>query len=186
MPSALTALVPLIDGFEEIEAIAIIDLLRRAEIEVITAGVTQALVTGSHGICVAADRLLADVAGREFDAVALPGGPGTPGLGRHPLVREIVARHAARGKVVGAICAAPSILAELGLLEGRRAVCHPSVEGKMAGAILCADPVAVDGPLITSRGAGTAVAFGLALVEALAGAETARDLARRICDPGAA
>jgi 4-methyl-5(b-hydroxyethyl)-thiazole monophosphate biosynthesis len=186
MCNPATALVLLIDGFEEIEAIAAIDILRRAQIEVIVAGVERALVNGSHKVAVAADRLLAEVAGREFDLVVLPGGPGTPNLARNAAVRDVVRRHAERGKWIGAICAAPSVLAELGLLEGRRAVCHPTAESKMTGAKLSHDPVALDGNFITSRGAGTAVAFGLALVKHVLGAEEAARIARAICAPAAA
>lgn len=180
----IVALVPLLDGFEEIEAVAVIDLLRRAQIEVIVAGVEKLLVTGSHQIAVPCDRLLADVAGREFDLVVLPGGPGTPQLGANAVVRALVRRHAEREKWVCAICAAPSILADLGLLEGRRAACHPTVEAKMAGARVMEKAVIVDGRFITSRGAGTAVLFALEIIRCVVGEEKARRIATQICLPG--
>jgi 4-methyl-5(b-hydroxyethyl)-thiazole monophosphate biosynthesis len=179
----IVALVPLLDGFEEIEAVAVIDLLRRAEIEVIVAGVEKLLVTGSHKIAIPCDRLLADVAGREFDIVILPGGPVTPQLGASSVVRALVCRHAEREKWVCAICAAPSILADLELLDGRRAACHPTVDAKMKGARIEQKPVVVDGRFITSRGAGTAVLFALEIIRCAAGEEKARRIATQICLP---
>ncbi len=179
-----TALIPLIEGFEEVEAVSIIDILRRAEVDVTVAGVEKTLVPGSHTIRLTADRMLTEVRERDFDLVVLPGGPGTGNLGRSSLVRSIVERHANQGRWVAAICAAPTILAGLGLLEGKTAACHPSVESRMNGANLVHDPVAVDGKFITSRGAGTAVLFALALVRHLVGKEKADDIAGRICLPG--
>lgn len=183
LPPHYTALVPLIDGFEEIEAIAVIDILRRAEIEVITAGVEQMLVTGSHKIQVAVDRPFADMAGRDFDVLVLPGGPGVPRLGKVPAIRAIVQRHFERGHWVAAICAAPSILADVGILGSSAAACHPTVESRMGAAKLQKDPVVVDGRFITSRGAGTAVLFALEIVRRVVGEEKAAQIARQICEP---
>jgi len=180
-----TAIVPLIDGVEEIEAISIIDILRRADIDVTTAGVEHSTVTGSHKIPITTDRLLAELHHREFDLVVLPGGPGTTNLGSSALVRAIVERHHRAGKWIAAICAAPSILAAYGLVEGKTATCHFSVDSKMKGAKLVDDPVAVDGKIITSRGAGTAVLFALALVEHLIDKAKADQIAKQICLPAA-
>lgn len=179
------ALVPLIDGFEEIEAVSVIDILRRADIDVTVAGVVHTVVTGSHRIPVTTDRVMAELDHRDYDLLVLPGGPGTTNLGNHDLVRERIARHAAAGKWIAAICAAPSILAGMGLLDGRTAACHPSVESRMKGANLTKDPVAVDGRFITSRGAGTAVPFALAIVGQTVAPSVARRIADALCVPDA-
>jgi len=179
----IKALVPLIDGFEETEAVSIIDILRRAGVDVTVAGVVSTVVTGSHRIPVTTDRLLPELRKEEYDLVVLPGGPGAANLGNHSLVRELIDRHARAGKWIAAICAAPSILAAMGLMEGRTAACHPSVESKMKGAKLTKEPVAVDGHFITSRGVGTAVPFALAIVEQTVAPSVARRIADAICLP---
>lgn len=173
-------LIPLIDGFEEIEAVTSIDILRRAGLEVITAGIGGLRITGSHRIQVGADVLFEDVVDEEFDAIVLPGGPGTQQLIRVAPLQQMLKRHAERGKLVAAICAAPTILAAAGLLEGVETACFPSGEGQLGGAILVREPVAVSGKIITSRGAGTAVAFALEVTAALLGREEADKLARSI------
>lgn len=173
-------LVPLVDGFEEIEAITSIDILRRAGIEVTTAGIGGSTATGSHAITVQPDVPFDKARLKEFDLILLPGGPGTKKLGAAPGLQEMLKDHAARGKPLAAICAAPTILAEAGLLEARRATCYPSVESSMRGALLSHDPVVVDGSFITSRGAGTAVPFALAVVEMLLGKAKAEEVAHSI------
>lgn len=173
-------LIPLVDGFEETEAVTPIDLLRRANVEVVTAGIGTREPTGSHGITVRADALLEDVAGAEYDAVVLPGGPGTPKLAESQRLGELLKEYAAEGKLLAAICAAPSVLAGLGLLAGRQATCFPAVEEKMQGAPLSHEPVVTDGNFITSRGAGTAVPFALAVIAYLEGEAAARKVSDAI------
>ncbi|MCB2155477.1 DJ-1/PfpI family protein [bacterium] len=175
-----TALVPLIDGFEEVEAIAAIDLMRRGGIDVTTAGIGKQTATGSHDIQVQTDAIFADVQEGEFDAVVLPGGPGAAKLNDVPGLHDLLRRQAAASRVVAAICAAPTVLAAAGLLEDRRATCFPKCEGAMAGATVVREPVVEDGNFITSRGVGTAVDFGLALVARLVDRQTADQLAQSI------
>lgn len=177
-----TAVVFLADGLEECEALLTVDLLRRAGVRVITASVTgRREVLSSHSVPLGADALAEEVDYDRADLLVLPGGmPGTLRLGESPVVREQCLAFA-RGKLLAAICAAPSVLAELGLLEGKRATCHPSVEGRMAGAILTGEPVTADGTIITGRGLGAGIPFALALAEALAGREEARRIAEAIC-----
>ena len=179
-----TALIPLVDGFEEIEAITTIDILRRAEIEVVVAGVKTLNVTGSHAIHLTCDALLEDAKDRVFDVLALPGGPGTPNLGKSGALRKIIRNHIAQNRWVAAICAAPSILAGMGVLEGRNATCYPCFTKKMLGAKILEEPVVVDAPFITSQGAGTTTLFALSIVECLLGNETSEKLGQNICLPG--
>ncbi len=173
-------LIPLVDGFEEVEAVTSIDLLRRAGVKVVTAGVGTTNPVGSHGIAVEADVPLEEAARAQYDAIVLPGGPGTPKLRESEILTGMLQDYAGRGKLIAAICAAPSVLADLGLLAGRRATCFPAVEEKMTGATLSHEPVVVDGSFITSRGAGTAVPFALKVAEHLVGAETANKVSHSI------
>jgi 4-methyl-5(b-hydroxyethyl)-thiazole monophosphate biosynthesis len=172
-----TVLVPLADGFEEIEAVTIIDLLRRADIEVTTAGVQGAIAHGAHGVAVAADAALDDVVGGSFDMLVLPGGePGATTLRDDPRVQALIKRFAAEDKPIGAICAAPKALAAAGLLDGRNATSYPGYLDKTPapGMQYHAKPVVQDGKILTSRGPGTAMDFALAIVEQLLG-KAARD-----------
>ena len=161
------AAVLLADGFEEIEALTAVDLLRRARIYVDTVSISDDyMVAGSHGINVQTEDLFDEVNFDEFDMLVLPGGmPGTTNLEAHPGVKQVVRAFCEGGKYVGAICAAPSILGNMGLLKGKRAICYPSFEEKLSGAVLVKAPVVQDGNIITSRGMGTAIDFGLKLVE---------------------
>ncbi|MCG3176744.1 MAG: Protein/nucleic acid deglycase 3 [Candidatus Omnitrophica bacterium] len=172
------ALVVLAEGFEEIEAVTPIDVLRRAGVQVIVAGVGEEIVTGSHGIRLAADLKLEDYAGTP-DAVVLPGGmPGAENLRRSEAVQRLVQRAASGGKLIAAICASPAVaLSGAGLTEGRTVTCYPGFEKQLpAGAKHSTERVVKDGSLLTSRGPGTALEFALALVRELAGEETARRL----------
>ncbi|HIZ19523.1 MAG TPA: DJ-1/PfpI family protein [Firmicutes bacterium] len=161
-------------GFEEIEALAVVDVLRRAELEVVTVGVGGPLVRGSHGITVAAD-----VADTDFDpaapeAVILPGGmPGTLNLEHSPVVQKALDEAAKRDAWIGAICAAPSILGHRGMLQGKRAVCFPGYEQELEGALPSDQPVEVDGRIITAKGAGVAIDFGLEIAARLSSPERA-------------
>jgi 4-methyl-5(b-hydroxyethyl)-thiazole monophosphate biosynthesis len=176
-----TVLVPLADGFEEIEAFAPVDLLRRAGAEVITAALGDGIhVTGRSGITAHADTTLAAVAAREFDLLFLPGGAGVKHLRADPRVRELVLRQHAAGRWLAAICAAPAVLHDAGLLIGRRYTAHFSVAGELP-AILSAERIVTDGRITTSRGAGTALDFALHLVTLLTGREKSVDISKAIC-----
>lgn len=176
-----TVLTLLAEGFEEIEAFTPIDLLRRAGVDVTVASLAeQRHVTGRSGITVHADAALSEIGNHLFDLLFLPGGPGVKNLRADPRVGEVVQRHAAAGKWLAAICAAPSVLNACGLLDGRRYTAHPSVAGELPH-ILADERVVVDGNILTSRGAGTALDFGLLLVEKLVSVKKSRDVARSIC-----
>jgi 4-methyl-5(b-hydroxyethyl)-thiazole monophosphate biosynthesis len=176
-------LVPLAEGFEEIEAVTVVDLLRRAGIEVDTASLAGAHVTGSHGIRIDADIALADADAAAYDMIVLPGGmPGAEHLKSDPRVIDLLRRFAASGRYTAAICAAPGVLAHAGLLEGRSATSFPGFlrPDSAPGLELSDAAVVVDGTVITSRGPGTSIEFALALVELLAGRETAVAVAERL------
>lgn len=174
----------LADGFEEIEGLTAVDILRRASVYVDTISITEDyMVHGAHGINVQTEDLFGEVNFAEFDMVVLPGGmPGTANLDQHAGIKRMVKDFAESGKYVAAICAAPSVLGGLGLLKGKRAACYPSVEDKLsgAGAVIMKTPVVLDGNIITSRGMGTAVDFALKLVEVLTGKKKADEIAASI------
>ena len=163
-------LVPLAPGFEELEAVTIVDILRRAGLEVVVASQAGGAVTGSHGIRLEADAALADVVDHDFDLVALPGGmPGADHLKRDPRIAGIVRRLHDAGRPVAAICAAPMVLDAAGVLEGRRATSYPGFLEGAAKATVVDEPVVADRGVITSRGPGTALDFALTLVAELLG-----------------
>lgn len=170
----------LVTGFEEIEAIAPVDLLRRAEAEVVIASVGgDKLVTGRCGVTIEADTRLEDVMENPFDMLLIPGGPGVKALrtdGRPAQMAKTFAKH---GKLIAAICAAPTVLADAGLLTGKRFTAHFSVHSELPE-VLADERVVKDGNIITSRGAGTALEFGLALVSELFGEPKSKDIARAI------
>lgn len=176
------AAVLLADGFEEIEALTAVDLLRRARIYVDTISISDDyMVNGSHGINVQTEDLFGEVDFGEFDMLVLPGGmPGTANLDAHDGVRRVVREFCEKGKYVGAICAAPSILGNMGLLKGKRGTCFPPFEDRLSGAVLVKAPVVQDGNIITSRGMGTAIEFGLKLVEVLTDKAKADEIAQSI------
>lgn len=168
----------LAEGFEEVEALAPLDILRRAGQRVETVGVTGKTVTGSHGVLVVCDRTV-DALTEQPDAVILPGGmPGTANLEASEAVCALVRKTYERGGLVCAICAAPSILGHMGLLQGKQAICFPEYEADLLGATLSEDSVCRDGNIITAKGAGVALDFGFCIAEALCGAETAQRLRR--------
>jgi 4-methyl-5(b-hydroxyethyl)-thiazole monophosphate biosynthesis len=176
-----TALVVLTDGFEEIEAVCPIDLLRRAEVEVVVASRTGSLnVRGRSGVTFVADSLLEGVGERVFDLIVLPGGPGTDSLRGDERVLALVKAQVDAGRMVGAICAAPTVLLDAGVLRARRVTAHFSVADELPG-LLEKERVVVDGAIITSRGAGTSIPFALALVEKLCGYNKALQIAHAIC-----
>ena len=165
----------LANGFEEIEALTPVDVLRRAGLTVQTVGIGEKVVTGSHKVPVTADITDAEMElNGDLQAVILPGGmPGTLNLEKSPIVTACARYCAANGVYLAAICAAPSILGHLGLLEGREAICFPGFEGELKGATLSEKPVCVDGSIITAKGMGVATQFGLTLAGLIAGQDTA-------------
>ncbi|MGV7929027.1 MAG: DJ-1 family glyoxalase III [Spirochaetota bacterium] len=170
-------LVPLAEGFEEIEAVTILDVLRRAGLDTTSAGLTGNPVRGSHGIPVMADEPLAGLRPGDFGAIVLPGGmPGSDNLKKSDTVISFIQSIYRRGGVTAALCAAPMVLGHAGVLAGKKATCFPGFESEMKGATPTGSPVEVDGTIITARGPGCAIPFALALVEALAGKTMMRDL----------
>ncbi len=164
--------VPLADGFEEIEAVSIIDVVRRAGIEVIIAGVERDVLKGAHDISIKADCLISDINGDEFDMIVLPGGyGGTMILAKNQKVQSLLKEFDAKNKNIGAICAAPIALKEAGVIKNRY-TCYPSVEDVIGVEKFVNETVVEDENILTSRGPGTAICFGLAIVKKLAGEES--------------
>ncbi|MHB2016070.1 MAG: DJ-1 family glyoxalase III [Candidatus Xenobia bacterium] len=171
----------LANGFEEIEAVTIIDVLRRAEMDVAIVGVTDREVVGSHRISVTADVMLAQAKSQIWDAIVLPGGmPGARNLQEHPGVQEMLREQHHAERHIGAICAAPIALASAGVLQGRRATSYPAFAAQLGDVQYCEDTVVVDGHVTTSRGPSTALPFALSLVAQLAGEAKARQLAEQM------
>ena len=176
-----TALVILAEDFEEIEAFAPVDLMRRGGIDVTTASIAENRhATGRSGITAHADAALSEVMDRTFNLVFLPGGAGVKHLRADHRVKKVVLRHAASDQWIAAICAAPTVLRDCGLLEGRRYTAHFSVADELPR-ILSGERIVTDGKVTTSRGAGTAVEFGLHLVSALVSPQKADDVSKAIC-----
>jgi 4-methyl-5(b-hydroxyethyl)-thiazole monophosphate biosynthesis len=180
-------LVPLAPGCEELEAVTIIDLLRRAGIEVVSAGLQDGPVKCSRGTVLLPDATLDDALKQDYDMVVLPGGmPGAKNLNEDPRIKTLLRKMADSGRFTGAICAAPFVLAEAGLLSGKRATSYPGFVDKMGlpDVEYVNDPVVQDGKVITSRGPGTAMDFALALVEILAGKAKRDEVERGLQRPG--
>ena len=178
----------LAEGFEEIEGLTVVDILRRAGIAIDMVSITGSVkVTGSHGIEITADKTISATDFTKLDMIVLPGGmPGTENLYAHKglesceaLMKQVDA-FAKEEKYLAAICAAPSIYGHRGLLSGKRACCYPGFESHLTGAKVTAAEVSVDGHMITSRGMGTAIPFALAIVEAFCGKEKAEELSKSI------
>ena len=168
-------------GFEETEAVTPIDLLRRAGVSVATVGIGGKVITGSHGIPVAADIELGQMDLTDLDMIVLPGGlKGVASIKGCQAALEAVRFAWENGRFVAAICAAPTILAELGITDGRRATCYPGCEDRMGNANMVCVPAVTDGKLITGTSAGCAVPFGLALIAALKGQSAAQAVAEQI------
>lgn len=169
-----TVLIPLAEGFEELEAVTIIDLLRRADIEVITASLDGQTVTASRGTRVIADTSVDEVLEQDFDMVVLPGGlPGADHLDADDRIHRILQRAAENDRPIGAICAAPKVLASGGLLDHKKATAYPGVlDPQSLGSTQITDaPVQQDGNILTSRGPGTAMDFALEIIACLSGAD---------------
>lgn len=171
----------LAEGFEEVEALCPLDLLRRAELPVKTVGVGGKTVTGAHGISVVADMTEDELLDLSPEMVVLPGGmPGTLNLEASPVVRRAVTDAAESGAYIAAICAAPSILGKMQLLRGVEAICFPGFENALEGATLSKSSVVRDGRIITAKGMGVALPFGLLLVECFKGKEFADKLKKAV------
>lgn len=172
----------LADGFEDIEGLTVVDLMRRAGITISTVSIkeTREVVT-SHGITLYTDELFKNIDFSDGDMLVLPGGmPGTLNLGKYEPLTTLLKDFYEKGKKVAAICAAPSIFAGLGFLKGRRATSYPSFLDERSGAAITEDPVVVDGNVTTSRGMGTAIDFALSLITQLLGEKEAEEIADSI------
>jgi len=166
----MKVVVPLADGFEEIEFSTIVDILRRAGIEVTSAGLTEGLIEGAHGVKVMPDTSTDEIKPGDFDAIVLPGGyPGFVNLGEDERVLNLVKEMDKAGKYVAAICGAPSVLSKVGILKGKRVTIHPGVKNMLADAQHVEGRVVVDGRFITSQSPGTAMEFAMTLVEVFVG-----------------
>ncbi len=164
----------LADGFEEVEAVAVIDVLRRAEIDTVIAGLHDGNVTSARKLRVIPDTVIDTVLADDFDMIILPGGqPGSDNLNSDTRVKELVRQFSLKGKVTAAICAAPYVLANAGVLAGKHVTSYPTYKDRLGGGVYEDNPVVIDGNVLTSRGAGTALAFGIAIVEKLVGLEKA-------------
>jgi 4-methyl-5(b-hydroxyethyl)-thiazole monophosphate biosynthesis len=157
----------LAEGFEEIEALAVVDVLRRNNIEVETISIQDSIyVTGGHKIEVKADKLFDEVNYNDVEMIVLPGGmPGTLNLQKHKKLEELIIKFANENKRISAICAAPSILGKLGILKDKRAICYPGYEKELIGAQICDEAVVIDNNIITSKSMETAIEFGFAIVK---------------------
>lgn len=170
------------DGFEEIEGLTVVDLMRRAGARVEMVSISDGLaVKGSHGIEIKADIFFEDADYGQADLLVLPGGmPGTLHLGGHPGLTKLLEDFNAQGKRIAAICAAPSVLGDLGLLKGKKAVCYPGFEDRLTGAETEKKEVVTDGNITTSRGLGTAIPFALELISLLFGEEKAEEIRKSV------
>jgi DJ-1 family protein len=165
----MNALVFLATGFEEMEAVGTIDILRRGNIETITVSVTgDKIVTGVHDIQIIADEIFENIDCNKYDALVLPGGgPGSVMLNNHEGVRKALIKQHERGKLIAAICASPRVFGSLGLLNGKKATCYPGIEPELTGAIIVNDPTVTIGNIITGRGPGLVFDFGSAILKYL-------------------
>ncbi len=156
----------LADGFEEVEALGTCDMIRRGELDVRLASIGEEYVKGSHGITVKSDMKATEIDLSTVDAIIMPGGmPGTLNLLKNERANELIRHCHKEGKLIGAICAAPMILGDLGLLEGKRATCFPGYEDHLTGATIDGDVVVKDENIITAKGAGASLLFGAAIVD---------------------
>lgn len=172
----------LAEGFEEIEGLTVVDLLRRAKIDIQMVSITGDIkVTGSHQITTIADVLFEDADFRDAELLVLPGGmPGTNHLMEHKGLDKLLKEFYRNGKSLAAICAAPSVLGTKNLLTGKNATCYPGFEEKLYGANVKQSPVVSDGNITTSRGLGTAIDFSLAIIKNMKGEEVVRNIAEAI------
>jgi len=174
-------LVPLLEGFEEIEAVTIIDVLRRGDVAVIVGGERAGAARGAHDIQIQTDVALDEVDVSTLRMIVLPGGmPGSANLAEHPRVQSLLREMAEAGGYTCAICAAPIALAAAGVHAGKTVTCYPGFQSRLEGGTFVEDRVVVDGKVVTSRGPGTALEFALTLVGILSGPETEARLAEQM------
>lgn len=172
------------NGFEELELVAPVDVLRRAGLEVVTASCEESLgVLGKNGVVLVADALLDDCKSNDYDCLLIPGGPGTAAMRQDARVIKAVQEAQESGKWIAAICAAPLVLKDAGVIQSRPHTAHFSAADELPG-MDSDSAVVISGNLITSQGAGTALPFGLAIVSALLGERAAEDVSKSICFPG--
>ncbi len=175
----MKVLVPLAEGFEEIEALTIVNVLRRAGVEVVTAGIPGTIIRGSRNITIMADKKIEDINASDFDALVLPGGnPGYVNLGKSSTVLEAIRKFDEDKKLIAAICAAPTILAKAGILENRHATVYPGMERQLPRPR--GGRVVTDEHIITSQGPGTSMEFALKIVETLMGREKSDEVRRQL------
>lgn len=165
----------LVDGFEEIEAIEPIDILRRGGVELKTVGVYKKIVTGSHGISVEADIEIGEVSEEDMELLILPGGPGHELIEKSDRAKELILK-AAKDSLLAAICASPFILGRMGLLNGKKATCFPGYEKYLTGAFKTDGKAVRDGNIITGKGAGAAAEFGFLILSVLKGQKAADEI----------
>lgn len=172
----------LADGCEEVEALSVVDILRRGGIETVLVSVMgRKEIVSSHNIHIIADELIEDIDFDKVDMIFLPGGiPGTPNLKANELLCSKIKEFNDKNKLLAAVCAAPSIYGELGILKGKKATCYPSFEDKLEGAVYVPDRVVTDGNITTSRGLGTSLELGLRLLEIFTDKENADAMARKV------
>ncbi|RMD52019.1 MAG: DJ-1/PfpI family protein [Nitrospirae bacterium] len=175
-----SVLILLAEGFEELEAVTIIDVLRRAEIDVTVAGLKEGAVKSARGIRIIPDTTLDEVKDKDFDMVVLPGGqPGTDNLAADERVKELIRKMYSKGKYTAAICAAPYVLSEAGVLKEKAATSYPTFQEKLkAKEVVPSEKVVIDGNVVTSQGPGTALNFALKLVELFKGKEKAQEISK--------
>jgi 4-methyl-5(b-hydroxyethyl)-thiazole monophosphate biosynthesis len=177
----MKAIIPLAEGFEEIEAVSIIDVLRRAEIEVTTAYLDANPVRGAHDIAITADVDINSVKAGDFKWIILPGGmPGSANLKKNEIVISLIKQIFSSGGYAAAICAAPIVLAEAGILADKRVTCYPGYEKELGRARLVNSPVVVDGKIITGKGAGCAIPFALQIAGIIKSSDVKNDLKERL------
>lgn len=166
----------LANGFEEIEALGTVDILRRAQIPVITVSITDdKVVTGAHNVPVTADAIFSETDFKDIEILVLPGGmPGAKHLNEHEGLKKLIAEYNSKGEQIGAICAAPMVLGGLGILDGKRATTYPGFEPELIGAKVTGENVVIDGNITTGKGPGLVFEFALRLVEQIAGLQTRR------------
>lgn len=177
----MDVIVPLAEGFEEIEAVTIIDVLRRAGIEVTTAFLAENPVKGSHDIPVTADIGIGKITPENFDAIILPGGmPGSENLKNSDIIKKIINDIYRRSGLIGAICAAPMVFGSMGLLEGKKATCFPGFENELMGADYSSEAVVTDGNIITGSAAGNALEFAMEIAVKIKGRKAKDELKEKM------
>ena len=172
----------LASGFEEIESIVVIDILRRSNMEITIVSIEKQLeVTGSHHITIKTDVIFENVIFENIEWLILPGGmPGTTNLNKHEKLKEIIKKHYEKGGSIAAICAAPLILGAMNLLQGKSAICYPGYESHLKGALLSHEKVVDAGNIVTAKGAGVTIPFALKIVEKSKGMDKAQEIANKI------